>query len=186
MKINEDNFAVELKKGNPKALDYIYSKYIGLVYKIVINVLRDVTSHEDIEECVSDIFVGIWINASKYNSEITTFDKWLVAVSKYKAIDYLRKATKNPQIVELEDSITNGDTSTEDIIIQNNDLNTVYNLISDMEETDKKIFIRRYLLDQKIIDIAKDLQLRRSAVDNRLTRGRKSIKNKWNEIMGGN
>lgn len=186
MKIDEDNFISELKKGNPKALDYIYSRYAGLAYKIVVGVLMNTASREDIEECVSDIFVGIWRNASKYNSKITTFDKWLISVSKYKAIDYLRRIRKSTQTIELHDDIAITSNSLEEKIIQANDMNSLYGLINEMEDTDKQIFVRRYILNEKIVDIAEYLGIPRSVVDNRLTRGRKTIKNMWKEIMGGN
>lgn len=186
MKIDENNFVNELKKGNHKALDYIYKKYVGLTYKIVSDVLRNRASYQDIEECVSDIFVGVWKNASKYRPEVTTFNKWLISVSKYKAIDYLRKIQKSENTIELQDHIPDINSNVDKKIIESNNMDTLISLIKDMKDVDKEIFIRRYILNENIIDIAEYLKVPRSVVDNRLTRGRRSIKNKWIEIMGGN
>ncbi|BAH07060.1 sigma-70 family RNA polymerase sigma factor [Clostridium kluyveri] len=136
MKINENNFIDELKCRNEMALDYIYSKYLNLVYKIVLGILNDIATKEDIEECVSDIFIGVWKNISKYNPSVTSFNKWLIAVSKYKAIDYLRKFSKYQQTIELEENISMEKDSVEDKIIRNSQMTTFYEIIMNMNEVD--------------------------------------------------
>ncbi|MHC1682221.1 MAG: sigma-70 family RNA polymerase sigma factor [Clostridiaceae bacterium] len=186
MKINESNFIEELKNENHKALDYIYSKYVGLVYKVVLDVLKNKATNEDIEECVSDIFIGVWKNSSKFNENITTFNKWLIAVSKYKAIDYLRKVNKAHGTVELNEDITLSKDNIEDKFINKDNVSTVYQLIENMSTVDKKIFIKRYILNEDISGIAKDLDVTRGVIDNRLSRGRKVIREKWQQLMGGN
>ena len=157
MKIDESNYISELKRKNSKALDYTYSKYVGLVYKVVFDLLKDTASKQDIEECVSDIFTSLWKNATKYNDNITTFKKWLVAISN----DNIEKK-----------------------IIQTNDVNTIIGIIKNMSETDRQIFIKRYILNENINNIAEYLKLPRTVIDNRLSRGRKFIKNKWEKLMG--
>lgn len=184
MEINENNFIDELKRRNEMALEYMYSKYLNLVYKIVLDILSHIATREDIEECVSDIFIGVWKNISKYNPSVTSFNKWLIAVSKYKAIDYLRKFSKYQQTIELEENISMEKDSVEDKIIRNSKMTTFYEIIMNMNEVDKDIFIKRYILNENISDIAKNLDISRSAIDNRLSRGRKAIKDKWQKIMG--
>lgn len=184
MKVDENNFIDELKCRNETALDYIYSKYLNLVYKVVIDILGDITTKEDIEECVSDIFIGIWKNIEKYNPNVTPFKKWLIAVSKYKAIDYLRKLSKHQQTVELEENISIAKDNIEDKIIRDSEIATLHSVIMDMSEVDRDIFIKRYILNENISDIAKHLDMPRSAIDNRLSRGRKAIRNKWQKIIG--
>ncbi|HZK53041.1 MAG TPA: sigma factor-like helix-turn-helix DNA-binding protein [Desulfosporosinus sp.] len=48
--------------------------------------------------------------------------------------------------------------------------------INSFNEKDKELFIRRYFYNEKISDIMQSLGLSRSALDNRLLRGRKVIK----------
>lgn len=184
MKIDENNYIKELKVGNQKALDYIYSKYVGLVYKVVYDILKDKSAQQDIEECVSDIFISVWKNVLKYDSNITEFKNWLIAISKYKAIDYLRNLSKTQKTVELDDDVIFSKDNIENKIIQDSNIKTIYDIINNMNDMDKQIFIKRYFLDESIINISEHLKVSRSVIDNRLSRGRKNIKNKWNEIMG--
>ncbi|HOB20817.1 MAG TPA: sigma factor-like helix-turn-helix DNA-binding protein, partial [Candidatus Atribacteria bacterium] len=47
-------------------------------------------------------------------------------------------------------------------------------------DVDRAIFLRRYLLDESIDDICRTMGLSRQAVDNRLWRGRRAIR----ELLG--
>ncbi|WP_315120798.1 sigma-70 family RNA polymerase sigma factor [uncultured Clostridium sp.] len=184
MKVTENNFIDELKCKNELALDYIYSKYVNLVYKVVLDVLGNVATKEDIEECVSDIFITVWKNTSKYNAHVTPFNKWLIAVSKYKAIDYLIKLNRCEETIELVENISMSKDNIEDKIIRQGEMTVLYKMIMAMNEIDRDIFIKRYFLNEDIVDIARHLHMPRSAIDNRLSRGRKVIKNKWQKIIG--
>lgn len=182
--INWDNVISELKSRNEKALDYLYESHLGLAYKIALDNLKDIGSREDIEECVSDIFVGVWNNIDKYNGEVTTFKTWFCAVCRYKAIDYRRKLKSNTANVELDENELIEPLSVEDRVLIEEDIDALKGIIDSMPEVDRQIFIKRYILNEKIDDISKALGISRGAIDNRLSRGRKSIKNKWLKITG--
>lgn len=93
MKIDDKNFLLELKNKNPKALEFIINTYCNLVFKIVLNVLG-ADNYENVKECVNDIYLLIWNKNHLYNPEKSSFKNWLLAVSKYKAIDYKRSLSK--------------------------------------------------------------------------------------------
>ncbi|WP_275477813.1 sigma factor-like helix-turn-helix DNA-binding protein, partial [Clostridium botulinum] len=92
--------------------------------------------------------------------------------------------SKIQETVELDDNLIYSKDTIENKIIQASNIHTVYDIISSMNDMDKQIFIKHYFLEESIINISKHLNVSRTIVDNRLSRGRKNIKNKWNEIMG--
>ncbi|MFL0196298.1 sigma factor-like helix-turn-helix DNA-binding protein [Clostridium sp. WILCCON 0269] len=61
----------------------------------------------------------------------------------------------------------------------------VIKAIKELKDIDRKIFIRRYLIQEDIVDIASSLGISRSIVDNRLSRGRKVLKEKLNFLRKG-
>jgi RNA polymerase sigma-70 factor (ECF subfamily) len=185
MKIDENNFVLELKKHNKKALDFLFNNYKRLVYKVVLSVLKDRSSEQDIEECVADVFIAVWKNIDKYDASITGFKKWLVSICKYKSIDYLRKESIRPITSNLDEQLGDPFENIELTMIQKENFKALRSLIDSMNEIDKQIFVKKYLLDEKTIDIANSLSLSRSIVDNRLSRGRKTLRQKWIEIVGG-
>ena len=60
------------EKSEKLAQNKLYEEYINYVYKIVYNKLRSCASNEDIEECVSDVFLAVFLNY--HNNEGTDGD----------------------------------------------------------------------------------------------------------------
>lgn len=58
-------------------------------------------------------------------------------------------------------------------------------MIKDLKGMDREIFIRRYLIQEDIVDIANYLGVNRSVVDNRLSRSRKILKEKLEILKKG-
>ncbi|WP_326514809.1 sigma factor-like helix-turn-helix DNA-binding protein [Clostridium intestinale] len=54
--------------------------------------------------------------------------------------------------------------------------------MKELKEKDKEIFIRRYLLDESMEKISKDLNLSKEYIYNKLSRGRKKIKERLEGI----
>lgn len=178
MIINENNFVQQLIDRNTKSLDYMVDNYSNLIYKIVFSVLSSCNDHQCIEECVNDIFLSIWNNIESFNNTKGSFKSWIIAVSKYKSIDYRRKLMKNSDIECIDDYTLSSNDSTESIIISKENKNELLSIIMEMKSIDKQIFIRRYFVQEDINDIAKSLNVTRIVVDNRLSRGRKFLREK--------
>ena len=60
MKITETNFVEQLKEHNEKALSYMIQQYGGLLSSVVNRHLRLLKEYR--EECLNDVFLGIWKN----------------------------------------------------------------------------------------------------------------------------
>lgn len=178
LKITENNLTEEIGNGNPAALEYAIDTYGKLVYKVVNSALNLSEDKDYIQECVSDIFTAIWYNIKTYDKEKATFKSWLIAISKYKAIDYRKKLIKNSNIEDINEYDIKADNDTEEYIISLERKSEIIKVIKELGEVDCEIFIRRYFLEEPIDDIAKSLGLTRQAVDNRLWRGRKRLKEK--------
>ena len=91
MRINSNNFLEQLKKENPKALDYVLDIYAPLIKGIVSRTLMPLGDCGIIDECISDVFIAIWNNSQKFKGDNIKFKSWICAIAKFKAIDYYRK-----------------------------------------------------------------------------------------------
>jgi RNA polymerase sigma-70 factor, ECF subfamily len=173
MTIDEQNYLSELKKKNPKALEYIINLYSNLVFKIVMNVLGG-ENRESAKECANDIYLLIWNKHHLYNPEKASFKNWLLAISKYKAIDYKRSLSKQHNL-ELEEEILFSNSDIENGYILKEDQGKILQLLDSESKVDKEIFIRKYFFDEEINHIAERFNLSRGAVYNRLWRTRNSL-----------
>ncbi|CUU48913.1 sigma-70 family RNA polymerase sigma factor [Clostridium beijerinckii] len=178
MKIGEQNLAEEIKNRNSAALEYAINNYGKLIYKIVYNILNSFGDKESIQECVSDVFTAVWYNIKTYDNEKASFKSWIIAISKYKAIDYRKKLMKNSNIENINDYNIAALNETEEYILAAENKDEIIKIIKELGIVDCEIFIRRYFLEESIENIARSLGLTRQAIDNRLWRGRKRLKEK--------
>lgn len=176
MVIKDDNLIEELDKRNSEALEYIIQKYANLIFKVVINVLGN-DNRELAKECISDIYMLAWNKYKLYNPEKASFKNWLLAVSKYKAIDY-KRASKNLENVELDKEALKAPIDIERNFIDKENVKEVLEFINNEKPIDKEIFIRKYIYEEGIDEISKKLNLSKGAVYNRLWRTRNSLNEK--------
>lgn len=175
---NESNYIERLKKGKEDALNYIIDKYFSVVKGTVLKVLINLNKEELIEECINDIFMSIWQNASKFKGNDEDFKKWLYKISKFKAIDYYRKEIRKKEFAE--EKIEYGQTkSSEDEFMISEDRKEFIRLINNLQPVDRDIFIMKFLLGMSSNEIAVKTGLSKSAIDNRIYRSKKVLnKNK--------
>lgn len=182
MKINNDNFIAELRKKNEKSLEYIIDEYGALVNGIVRNTLINLNNYGLIEECVSDVFLGVWNNIDKFTGDAGKFKSWICCIAKYKAIDYYRSYKSDKQSsFELDENLCS-DENIEEKVLQRMHKRDVIKAINDMDEPDKSIFLMKFFLGMSSSDISEKLNLTCSNVDVKVSRGRKKLRELFSAI----
>ncbi len=176
MEINEDNFIVELKKRNPKALEFIVDEYGGLIHSIVIKTLFGFERSGEVEECVNDILLAIWDNIEKLKHS-ENFKSWAAAISKYRAIDYQRRLIKTIKVEPIEGVELQEEDLTDKRVLEKENQEELIKLISKLTPEGQEIFIRRYINEESSKEIARKMDINYELVNNRLSRGRKKLRN---------
>lgn len=184
MKLDEKNYINEIKKKNTKALDFVVDNYSNLVFKVLHSTLNSSFDCQYIEECANDVFLSVWNNIESFDKEKGNFRYWITAIAKYKAIDYKRKMLKQNNTESIDDYILSDGVNTEEIIISKENRKEIIKVINEMKEEDRDIFIRKYFLYEKVENIAKVFGVDRNVIDKRLSRGRKSLKEKLMPLKG--
>ncbi|AGL00393.1 RNA polymerase sigma factor, sigma-70 family [Desulfoscipio gibsoniae DSM 7213] len=164
-----------IRNKDSAAYEYMICKYTKTVFCLAYNILSESHSKEDIEECVADVFLDAWIKIAEFDEEKANFRTWLLILTKYKALTYRRKKRLS-NILDIEDADIKNDVNLEKLVLLRQDQEQVIKIINSFQKIDREIFVRRFFLGEKISDLAKAFNLSRAAVDNRLLRGRKIIK----------
>ncbi|MDD6214142.1 MAG: sigma-70 family RNA polymerase sigma factor [Firmicutes bacterium] len=155
-------------KKDERAFGALVDKYGGLIKSIVRYHLSDFPSY--IEDCENDILLALWQNMAHYDTGKNSLKNWIGAVSKYKCIDYKRKYYKELEMENIEDRI-----------IAQNDVyeslkEDVQSLLAGLSEADRELFYRRYILGERVEEIARRSGRNAAILYNRLSRGRKKLK----------
>ena len=177
MHYSESELISEIKKRNPDAFDYLIKEYSKPVYYLTYNILNIGNSKEDIEECVSDVFVEAWQKIDRYNEQKSTLRSWILMLTKYRALNYKRFLEKHP-LVYLEDYAQSHHepADTQSLLLDRETQLLLLQTLNTFGEFDRQLFIRRYFFNESIAELMHSLGLSRSAVDNRLLRSRNKIK----------
>jgi len=174
MKSNDSNFIQRLKRQKEDALEFIVDTYLPLIKGVAHKVLAPLNNIGVIDECINDVFLSVWNNAEKFNGDSNDFKKWICAIAKFKAIDYLRKASKEMEFAS-EHMELNAEKSAEDELIMLENRAELIEMINGLEPVERDIFIMKFFLGFKTEDISAKLGLTRASIENRIYRGKKKL-----------
>jgi len=177
-----DKLIILIKKRKPNALEKVMDLYVDSVYHVAKSILYSIAPEEDIEECVQDVFLEVWDTVDKFNPDRATFKTWILMICKYKALNRRKSSNKNVKVVELDEKLISTKENLENNYLAKEGTKEIVSAINSFPPIDKEVFVRRYILEQRIDDIGIIMNLSRQAVDNRLWRGRKFLKESLNVI----
>lgn len=175
MDYTQDELVKGIKSKDSAAYEYVLEKYSKPIYCLAYNILSQAHSREDIEECVADVFLDAWLKIAEFDAEKANFRTWLLILTKYKALTYRRKKQFR-NVVDIDEIDVRDEICLEKQVFLRQDMEQVMNTINSFQKTDREIFIRRFFLGERINDLAETFNLSRTAIDNRLLRGRRLIK----------
>jgi RNA polymerase sigma factor (sigma-70 family) len=171
LRVTEENVVQQIKLKNEESISYVLQTYGGLLNAIIRKYLQG--NQQDIEECLADVLVSIWFHIDSFDPTKNEFRQWIAAIAKYRAIDYVRKSEKEKQHIskfELDERLS-GHSVSETYMF---DMEFLLNELSDVERT---IFKKYYIEGVPSREIAAYFKSKESWVHNKLSRGRKKLKN---------
>ena len=164
-----------LKKKKEKGLEMLIEKYGGLITSIVKSRLYNFESYHD--ECIDDILLGIWNNIDSFNGK-GSFKNWIGTICKYKTIDYKRKYLITKDNLDINEiNIIDSKSSIEDIVLKKELKEEVNDILNSLNFKNRELFLKYYFHEESIELISADLDLTTPQIYNRLSKGRKFLKN---------
>lgn len=177
MKISEDNFILQIGRRNEAALRYAIEEYGGLVKSVVRKHLYPDARGMFFEECINDVFLGVWFNIGSYQPQKNSFKNWIAAIARFKAIDYGRKYA----VIRSHESDEEPETSMSGLTVLADSVDDdmseqMQRYLSCLSEADRELFMRIYVAEDSVAEVSRDTGMNRDVIYNRLSRGRKKLK----------
>lgn len=163
----------ECLKGNKEAFSEIVSRYKNLVFSRVYGYIGN---YEDTLDLSQEIFVKIYKNLEKYNSDYS-FATWVIRITVNHTIDYMRKNKIN--VVPIEDNeynIHHNVISSEQEYLNKADRERLNLAIESLADKYRLPLVMYYSQGMKYGEIAQILNIPLSKVKNRIYRARKMLK----------
>ncbi len=189
-----------LRTGDPHALETIISRYSREIFYFMRMILNSVGTSQDVEECVSDLFVSVWQEHDAFDPTRGSLRTWLTMRAKYLALDrrryLLRKqaATIALSAFDLESEATDGvidgaerierqraqeywtADSLESMLERHEDHARLHEALARLSEIDRHLVYMRYFQLASTEEMAAKTGLSRHAIDTRIWRARKQLK----------
>ncbi len=154
----------------------LFQQYQSYVYTIVWNQLRTVGTAQDAEECISDVFMQIFLHFEEIQEG--SLQAYIGTTARRKAIDYVRKLQSvNRYTEDHEDlSVVPSDENIEQEVDASMEHQLLYEKIQELGEPDTTILLLKYFYRRTSKDIAKQIHMTPTAVRVRLNRSLKKLR----------
>jgi len=159
-----------IKKKKEKGMELLIDNYRGIITAIVRRHLGVLINYE--EECVDDVLLSIWDNIKSFDNSKNSFKNWICAISKYKAIDYKKKYLSKIEYMDMSETIYYIDEQ----LLKSEIEEEVNDILSHLNESDRTLFKQHYLEGHTLKEIAFKNNISVSNIYNRISRGRKKIR----------
>lgn len=170
----------ELYSSSPAAAQQaLFEHYFNYVYAVVFNKLRSCGTHEDIEECVSDVFSAVFIRYEKEGFSPGELKGLIATIATRKAISAFRslssRSGQTAPIDEFAEELPDGSSITADT--ERAELQSILlKCVNDLGEPDSTIMIQKYYYNLNSSEIASKLSMTPAAVRVRSGRALKKLR----------
>jgi RNA polymerase sigma factor (sigma-70 family) len=203
---SDDDLAQRLHERDPEALETLISRYSREIFYFIRVVLDGVGVAQDAEECVNDLFVAVWQEIDSFDPVRGTLRTWLTMRAKYIALDrrrqMCRRQAHNMQSADETRQWAQSDSgggrksfgwggydndnrvtlpphpesSMENLLEQSERREELRLALATLPELDRYLIYQRYFKFASTEELAAKTGLTRHAVDTRLWRARKSLR----------
>ena len=158
----------------------VFDKYCNYVYTIAFSILKSCGSREDVEECVSDVFMKIYKLLDEETGFSDNFKAFIGAVARNTAIDAFRKiSTRTSRTAYIDDDTVNEFRDKEDITEnteRKEQSSIILGKIKELGDPDSTIIIQQYYYNRTAKEIAKSISMSAAAVQKRSSRAKQKLR----------
>ncbi len=202
---SDDDLAQRLCERDPEALETLISRYSREVFYFIRVVLDGVGVSQDAEECLNDLFVVVWQEIETFDPGRGTLRTWLTMRAKFIALDRRRHlCRRQAHTMQSADEIRQWNSSDgsrnhssgwggyesdsrvalpphpesnmEHLLEQSERREELRLALATLPELDRYLIYQRYFKFASTEELAAKTGLTRHAVDTRLWRARKNLR----------
>ncbi|WP_142974245.1 sigma-70 family RNA polymerase sigma factor [Enterococcus casseliflavus] len=169
-KVQDEEIIERIKKKDYAGLEELLAVYGDSMLRTIHSVLSQPHEVSERQDVANEVFYEVWQKIAAYQPERSRLITWLLLISRSRAIDHKRKLNKR--------SLEEKPVDEQELAIEDSPLTkeTFLGFIEELEALDQRIFLLYYFYQESPETIAEQTDLNVSAIYNRLSRGRKRLK----------
>lgn len=143
MRIKEDNFITQLKCRNKKALEYVIKTFGCMVKDIMAEKLHHLQSRQ--EDCMNEVFMGVWDNIHCFDESKNTFQNWIAAITRFKCIEYLNHYLCEVRHCSWEKIVVQEKDYAYELLLEQELFGQIQDLLDCMNKREQELFHELYI-----------------------------------------
>ena len=177
--VSDDSIIKRLHQRDESALQDIRKLYGSICYQMAFRILD---SHEDAEECVNDMLLGVWDSIPPHLP--MSLQAYLITLVRRSAIDKVKRETRQKRgttvctlvLDELAEIIPSGE-QIESVVEQRELVSALKRFLDTLKPQTRYIVLHRYLLSESVQTISESTNMSENAVKQILSRSRSKLRN---------
>jgi RNA polymerase sigma-70 factor (ECF subfamily) len=189
---------------DPRALEALVRRYSREMSYFIRLVLDGVGTPQDAEECANDLFVAVWQEIESFDARRGSLRTWITMRGKYIALDRRRQiqrrqaaftsldgdegsnaASGEARAFDAARSGALNENSMEGLLEQRERREELRRALASLPELDRTLVYMRYFQLASTEEICRKTNLTRHAIDTRLWRARKHLRDVLEERIHG-
>jgi len=178
-KINLDKIITDLAKDDEASLEELFGYYYPRLFNFSRSFLK---IEEGIDDIIQEVFIKIWQNRKKINSTVT-FNSYIFTITRNLLLNELRSRFNNEKTKEEIRNLSLAKEYSSMEQIEYCDLKeTVDNLVSELPERQKEIFVLSRIEGLSHKEIAEKLKISTKTVEYHITLAVRFLRNKLKDL----
>lgn len=187
MDIKDKKLLKKIRRAPNEGMCEAIELYMPTVKAICRHILSGL-GNDVVDDAVQDTFIKVWYFARSDKKLSGSLKGLIYQTARNQCLDMLRERKRKSDvcviaedIYEIESLISESGADLETVFARKYNYNLVHEVIEQMEEPDRRIFILRYFYNYKIREIADDVNLSEDNVESRIRRKREYLKKQLKE-----
>ena len=163
-----------LQQGDPEALEWLLTRYGGMLQYILGGMLEDPRDRED---CLAQVRMKLWESRGSYDPKRSSPATWLTALCRNAAFDRLRQLQRQGT-EEISEHHPDPAPGPEELLLQKERRERLQAALNALSARDRNLIYRKYYYLQSTARMAAELGLTERAVEGKLYRIRQKLQKK--------
>ena len=168
---SDDVLIGRIANGDRLAMQVLFARHHVRVYRFVLRLVRNESTAEDL---ISEVFLDVWRQASKFEgrSQVST---WLLAIARFKALSELRRKPEQELDEEMAEAIE--DTSdTPEVALEKKDKSEILRkCMMSLSSEHREIIDLVYYHEKSVEEVAEIVGIPEATVKTRMFYARKKL-----------
>ena len=164
------------------AMDQFQTAYTPLLRYIIAPILPD---ERDREECLSDVLLRVWDAIGSYDPERAALTTWLTHLARNAALNRRRGNERRQEGGTLDETMPDTADGPEQSLLKAEAVQALWTSVGRLGRRDRDLFLRKYYYYQPTAQIAAECGLTVRAVEGKLYRVRKQLREELGGVIHG-